>query len=53
MLGQQKGLVALLKNKKKKQPALVGVHCFAHKLELSFKDPVKTLTMQVGLDISL
>lgn len=42
MLGQKKGLVALLK---KDQPALVEVHCFAHKLELSFKDAVKKLTL--------
>ena len=38
MLGHKNGLVALLKQS---QPSLVEVHCFAHKLELSFKDAVK------------
>ena len=38
MLGNKKGLAALLQQS---QPALVEVHCFAHRLELGFKDTVK------------
>ena len=35
MTGQWNGLIALLK---KEQPPVVVVHCFAHGLELAFKD---------------
>ena len=38
MTGHRSGLAALLKQS---QPAIVIIHCFAHKLELSFKDAVK------------
>ena len=38
MLGRRNGLAVLLKQA---QPALVEVHCFAHRLELGFKDAVK------------
>ena len=36
--GQNSGVIAL---SKKKQPAATGVHCFAHRLELAFKDALK------------
>ena len=38
MLGNKKGLAVLLKQSR---PVLVEVHCFAHRLELGFKDAVK------------
>ena len=42
MLGKKSGLTALLK---KEQPALLAIHCYAHRLELSFKDAVKSVNL--------
>lgn len=39
MIGARGGVVALLRQK---QPALQGIHCFAHRLELAYKDTLKT-----------
>ena len=39
MLGIKNGLVALLKNE---HSELVGVHCLAHRMELAYKDVVKS-----------
>ena len=44
MQGKRGGVIALLKEK---QPAVVGVHCMAHRLELAFKTAVKS-DKQVG-----
>lgn len=41
MIGKKSGVVAKLKSL---QPSLQGVHCFAHKLELSYKDALKKAT---------
>ena len=38
MQGRRAGLVALMKAE---QPALVGIHCLAHRLELGLKDTLK------------
>ena len=38
MIGATGGVVALLRQK---QPALQGIHCFAHRLELAYKDTLK------------
>ena len=38
MRGQRAGVVALLKGS---QPSLVGIHCFAHRLELVCRDVMK------------
>ena len=53
MLGKKSGVLALLKEQ---QPSLIGVHCSAHRLELSYKDAMrkvplaeKVLTLLTGL----
>lgn len=38
MLGKNNGVAAKLRVL---QPAMVAVHCYAHKLELAFKDAIK------------
>ena len=38
MIGATGGVVVLLRQK---QPALQGIHCFAHRLELAYKDTLK------------
>lgn len=38
MLGKNNGVAAKLRQQ---QPTLVAVHCYAHKLELAFKDAIK------------
>lgn len=38
MLGRNNGVAAKLR---RLQPAMVAVHCYAHKLELAFKDAIK------------
>ena len=39
MTGHRNGLIALLQ---KEQPSVIVVHCFAHRLELAFKDASKS-----------
>ena len=39
MTGKRAGVVALLKGS---QPSLVGIHCFAHRLELACRDVMKS-----------
>ena len=39
MTGHRNGLIALLQ---KEQPSVIVVHCFAHRLELAFKDAPKS-----------
>ena len=53
MLGKKSGVLSLLKEQ---QPSLIGVHCSAHRLELSYKDAMrkvplaeKVLTLLTGL----
>ena len=53
MLRKKSGVLALLKEQ---QPSLIGVHCSAHRLELSYKDAIKkvpladkVLTLLTGL----
>lgn len=40
--GKKSGVAAILK---KSRPYLVSVHCLAHRLELSFKDTIKSMKM--------
>ena len=42
MLGKKSGLYALLRQE---QPCIIPLHCFAHRLELAFKDSVKKLKL--------
>ena len=41
MLGKKSRVIALLKE----QPSMIGVHCSAHKLELSYKDAIKKVPL--------
>lgn len=43
MTGHQNGLIALLQ---KEQPSVIVVHCFAHRLELAFKDASKSNSLR-------
>ena len=47
MTGHKAGVVS---NLKKDQPALFGVHCFTHRLELAFRDVVKSHPSYQELD---
>ena len=38
MLGKKSGVIALLEEQ---QPSMIGVHCSAHRLELSYKNAMK------------
>lgn len=39
MMGKKTGLITLMRND---HPAIIGVHCLAHRLELAFKDVFKS-----------
>ncbi|XP_049904301.1 zinc finger protein 862-like [Epinephelus moara] len=42
MVGARSGVVSRLKEK---TPYIIGVHCMAHRLELSFKDVIKSISL--------
>ena len=46
MLGKKSGVAALLK---KQQPCLQAVHCCAHRLELAYKDALKSVNLYTTL----
>ena len=53
MMGARKGVAALLKEK---NPSVIGIHCFGHRLELAYKESLakvdlgdKVLTLLMGL----
>ena len=53
MMGARKGVAALLKEK---NPSIIGIHCFGHRLELAYKESLakvdlgdKVLTLLMGL----
>ncbi|XP_051803965.1 zinc finger protein 862-like isoform X3 [Acanthochromis polyacanthus] len=50
MLGRKGGVAALLRQE---QSALVAVHCFAHKLELSLKDALKAVPLNNKISVGL
>lgn len=50
MLGCKNGVAAHLK---RIQPALVAVHCYAHKLELAFKDAIKKVSIDAKVSTCL
>lgn len=50
MVGRKGGVAALLLEK---QPALQPIHCFAHRLELAYKDTLKAIPLFVKVDTLL
>jgi hypothetical protein len=50
MLGSKNGVAAKLRAL---QPSLVAVHCYAHRLELAFKDAVKKVSMDTKVTTCL
>ena len=53
MMGARKGVAALLKEK---NPSIIGIHCFGHRLELAYKESLakvdlgdKVVTLLMGL----
>ncbi len=41
MTGEKGGVITLLRN----EQGVVGIHCYNHKLELSYKDAVKSVSL--------
>ena len=50
MLGKNNGVAAKLRSL---QPAMVAVHCYAHKLELAFKDAIKHVPLDTKVTTCL